>query len=47
MQSSGLILSIPTPIEHPTTSQTERKPDPALGRNPLIPPLISHVAFCG
>ena len=44
--SGGLILSMPTPIEHRTASQTERKPGPALGRNPLIPPPNSHVAFC-
>jgi len=44
--SCGLILSMPTPIEHRTASQTERKPDPALGRNLSIPPPTSHVAFC-
>ena len=44
--SGGLILSMPTPIEHRTASQTERKPCPALGRNPLIPPPTSRVAFC-
>ena len=42
----GLILSMPTPIEHRMASQTERKPGPTLGRNPLIPPPTSHVAFC-
>ena len=44
--SGGLILSMPTPIEHRTASQTERKPGPALSRNPLIPPPTSPVAFC-
>ncbi len=47
MQGSGrLILSMPNPIEHCTASQTKRKPSPALGRNPLIPPPTSHVACC-
>ena len=41
-----LILSMPTPIGHRTASQKERKPGPTLGRYPLIPPPISHVAFC-
>ena len=41
-----LILSMPTPIVHRTASQTEPKPGPALVRNPLILPPISHVAFC-
>ena len=44
--SGGLILSMPTLIVHRTASQTERKPGPALGRNQLIPPPTSHVAFC-
>ena len=44
--SGGLILSMPTPIEHRTASQTERKPGPTRGRNLLIPPPSSHVAFC-
>jgi hypothetical protein len=35
--SGGLILSMPTPIEHRTASQTERTPAPALSRKPLIP----------
>ena len=33
--SGGLILSMPTPIEHRPASQTEQKPGPALGRNPV------------
>jgi len=37
---------MPTLMEHCTASQTERKPSPALGQNPLIPPPTSHVAFC-
>jgi hypothetical protein len=41
--SDGLILPMPTPIEHRTASQTERKPGRARGL--LIPP-TSHVAFC-
>jgi hypothetical protein len=44
--SGGLILSMPSPIAHRTTSQTKPKPRPALGRNPLIPPSSSHVVFC-
>ena len=43
--SGGLILSMPTPIDHRKASQTERQPGPALGRNPLIPPTSSHFAF--
>jgi hypothetical protein len=43
--SSGLILSMPTPIKHRTASQTERKPSLALGRSPLIPLPTLHVAF--
>ena len=34
------------PIKYRTGSQTERKQAPALGRNSLIPPPTSHVAFC-
>ena len=44
--SGGLILPMPTPIQHCTGSHKERKPRPARGRNPLIPPPTSHVAFC-
>ena len=44
--SAGLILSMPTPIDHPTASQTERKYEPALGRNLLIPPPTWRVVFC-
>jgi hypothetical protein len=33
----AVILSMPTPIEHRTASQTGRTPGPALSRNPLIP----------
>ena len=44
--SCGLILPKPTPIEHRTASQTDRKTGPALGQNPLIPPPTSHIAFC-
>jgi hypothetical protein len=36
--SSGPIPSMQTPIEHRTASQTERKFEPTLGRNLLIPP---------
>ena len=42
----GLIPSKPTPTEHPTAAQTERKPRQALGRSLLIPPSNSRVAFC-
>ena len=44
--SGGLIRSMPTRIRHRTASRTEQKPDPTLGRNPLIPPPTSRVAFC-
>src|ERR1700686_2401273 len=37
---------MPTPIEHRTASQPERKPCPAPARNLLIPPPTSRVAFC-
>ena len=43
--SGGLVLSMPTPIEHRTASQTERN-GPAPSRNPLIQPPTSPVAFC-
>ena len=42
--SGGLILSMPTSIEHRTASQTGRTPGPALSRNPLNPQPNSHVA---
>ena len=45
-RSGGLILSMPTPTEHRTAAQTERKPRQALGRSLLIPPSTSRVAFC-
>ena len=35
--SGGLILPLPTLIDHPTASQTERKPATALGRNLVDP----------
>ena len=44
--SGGLILSMRTLVKHRRASQTEQKPGPALGRNPLIPPPTSHIAFC-
>ena len=44
--SSRLSLSMPVRIKHRTVSQTERKHGPARGRNSLIPPPTSHVAFC-
>ena len=39
-------MSMPTPIEHRTASQTEQKPGPAQGQNPFMPLTSSHVAFC-
>ena len=44
--SGGLILSMPTSIEHRTASQTGGTPGPAVTRKPLIPQPTSHVAFC-
>ena len=49
--SPGLTRSMPnrlmsTPTEHRTASQPERKPCPVPGRNLLIPPPTSRVAFC-
>ena len=42
--SGGLILLMPTPIEHRMASQTERKSDPTLGRN-LVDP-ATDLAHC-
>ena len=44
--SGGLILSMPTLIEHRSALQMEHKPCPALGAYSLIPPSTLHVAFC-
>ena len=43
MQGGGLILSMPTPVEHRTASQTERKPGPALGRNPYCVSIATNM----
>ena len=42
----NLIRSILTSIEYRSALQTERKPCPAQGGYPLIPPSTLHVAFC-
>jgi hypothetical protein len=45
--SGGPIVSMPTPIEHRTASQTERKPGPGSGPKSVDPATDPHAKPAG